>query len=279
MEEILDTIKNRKIILILMLIPFIYTYSMFFGFSGALPAQDYPYDYYETDQYLADDPGDFNTLILPWHGYMDYAWNRNADKRLANVARSFFTKPAIAGDNMEVGGIYSSSDCPRSHYVESILGRNTTGFGKLLVLVNVKYIILKKEVDYKKYLTFLEDQQDLTLVKNTTNLLLYKNQNHVYKIYQADDPAGRDAVPLDYEKLSPTRYSISVPDMKYVVFTEPYSESWSLGASSPIEGQVVNVFEHESGGEIRRSAIPLFAGCLVSLAAFMCLVMSLRKTA
>jgi len=81
---------------------------MFFGFSGALVSQDYPADYYEINSYISSDTGDFNTLALPWHMYMDYSWNKNQDKRLANVAPTFFTKPVISGDNMEVGGIYSN---------------------------------------------------------------------------------------------------------------------------------------------------------------------------
>ncbi len=48
-------------------------------------------------------------------------------------------------------------------------------------------------------------------------------------------------------------------------------------ASSPIEGQAVNVFEYESGGEIRRSAIPLIVGCLVSVVTFMCLLFLLMQ--
>ncbi|MFH1432376.1 MAG: hypothetical protein ABIG84_04115, partial [archaeon] len=54
---------------ILIILPVIYSYMMFFGFSGALPAQDYPADYYGMDAYLSNDKSDFNTLVLPWHQY------------------------------------------------------------------------------------------------------------------------------------------------------------------------------------------------------------------
>ena len=257
----------------LLIIPFIYTPAMFFGFSGALPAQDYPEDYYEIDAYLNTDQEDFNTLILPWHGYMDYSWNKNTDKRLANIAASFFTKPVIAGDNMEVGTIYSSSNSPRSKYIESILKENTTQLGKLLIPVNVKYIILKKEVDYRRYL-YLKDQQDLTLVKNTTSLLLYKNQNPVYKIYQAD---GKDIAPLEYEKISPAKYRIAAPTKKYVIFTEP--GAWQLGASPRQKHHPVNVFEYAGGREITRETAPRITGAIISAVALICLLIALKKTA
>ena len=271
----MERIKNRFVPLILLIIPFIYTPAMFFGFSGALPAQDYPGDYYETDEYLNTDTGDFMTLILPWHLYMDYSWNKNADKRLANTAQSFFTKPVISGDNMEVGGIYSSSNNPRSKYIESMLAQNTSQLGKLLIPLNVKYIILKKEVDYRGYLALLESQEDIILIKNTTNILLYKNTNPVYKIYQTDDM--EDIAPLEYEKISAYRYKIAAPDKKYVVFTEP--GNWRISASAPLKDQPVNVFEYRSGTEITKETTPLIAGCIISVATFICLLIALKRGA
>jgi hypothetical protein len=50
----------------------------------------------------------------------------------------------------------------------------------------VKYIILAKESDYKKY-DFLFKQNDLELVKETDTLYVLKNKNQVAKIYQTDD--------------------------------------------------------------------------------------------
>ena len=39
--------------------------------------------------------------------------------------------------------------------------------------------------------------------------MLFRNENMEYRIYQADNPAGRDAVFPDYEILSRFRYRIS----------------------------------------------------------------------
>ena len=59
----------------------------------------------------------------------------------------------------------------------------------------------------------------------------------------------KDIAPLEYEKISAYRYRIAAPDKKYVVFTEPYSESWMLGASAPLEDRAVNVFEYTGGAK------------------------------
>jgi len=202
--------------------------------------------------------------------YMDYSWNKNQDKRLANVAPSFFTKPVISGDNMEVGGIYSSSNNPRSKYIEDILNPDTTDLGAKLAIINVKYVLLNKEADYKRY-SFLET--DLALIKNTTNLMLFKNSNPTYKIYQTDDFVNIES--LDYEKTA-DGYRIETPKMKYVVLTETYSDSWTLPASTKLKESPVNAWEYAGGNEIRR-VNTLFLGYFISFATLILLAAGISR--
>jgi hypothetical protein len=125
--------------------------------------------------------------------------------------------------------------------------------GKLISILNIKYVILAKESDYKKYF-FLLNQTDLELVKNTKNIFLFKNKNDVSKIYQTDDIDNIDAqkVGLSYEQLNPVRYRLEDNrSKKYVVFAEPFSKDWKLGGKAPLQAYgVVNAFEN-SGKEIR----------------------------
>ncbi|MFH1432361.1 MAG: hypothetical protein ABIG84_04040 [archaeon] len=264
----IESIKKNYILLI---IPLIYTTGMF-TLSAALPSQDYPEDYYEMDAYLNSDKQDFNTLVLPWHQYMDYSWNKNKDKRLANVARSFFQKPTITGDNMETGRIYSSSNNPRSEYIEQTLKENTTSIGKSLARINVKYVMLKKEVDYQKYQEFLQNQTDLTLIKNTTNLLLYVNNNPTYIIYQTD---GDDITPLSYEKISDTHYFIEEPEKKYVVLTDTYDNSWTLGQSKKQQSQPTNIWEYSKDRELKKTTS--YTGYIISIITFIIIMAKDKK--
>lgn len=278
-QIIKEKTKLKNIIIVIaLLVPFIYSFKMFFAFASQLVPQDYPHDYYETDLYLKNDTGDFNVLFLPWHLYMDFSWNKNKDKRIANPAGSFFTKPVIAGDNMEAGGIYSSSNNLRSKYIESALKqKNTTNLGSKLVSINAKYIILAKEVDYRNYL-FLANQSDLTLVKNSTNLLLFKNINPTYRIYQADDLESQHITPLSYKKISPLNYKISRPDKKYIVFTEPYSESWKLEGSRQLKNQHINIYEYEDGSEITHTTNHTqWMGYIITAIALLYLLICLRQ--
>jgi len=244
---------------------FLYSYMMFFAFSGQLTSQQYPDDYYEIRYLLENDTSkDFNTLILPWHNYMDFSWNENRHKRLANPATHFFAN-TISADNMEAENIYSQSQNPHSAYIESTL-KNTTDLASKLVRVNVRYIILQKEVDYKDYL-YLKDQPNLILIKETPNLILFKNANPTYKIYQTDNPEDtKNMTPLTYKKLSPFRYEIAEPKKKYLVFTDRYDPSWKLKGSRHLEDTHINVYGYENGRYIiHTSCYQFLLGFIISL--------------
>ncbi len=57
-----------------------------------------------------------------------------------------------------------------------------TDFGEKMVLLNVKYVLLTKEVDYRGYF-FLFNQTDLEFVKETPNFYLFKNNHPVSRFY------------------------------------------------------------------------------------------------
>jgi hypothetical protein len=88
---------------------------------------------------------------------------------------------------MEAGPIYSSSSNPVSRYIEFLLGKKDKieNFGELVAPINVKYIILTKEVDYEKY-DFLNKQKDLELIMDTENLVVFRNLHPVSRLYQVD---------------------------------------------------------------------------------------------
>ena len=46
-------------------LPFLYSLNMLWGFDHELRATNFPRDWYETDQYLMEQEGDFSVLFLP----------------------------------------------------------------------------------------------------------------------------------------------------------------------------------------------------------------------
>ncbi len=225
--------------------PFIYSYTMFFGFHGQLESVDYPETWYETDDYLNKDKDDFNILFLPWHQYMTFRFNPK--QRIANPADRFFTKPVIQGDNMEAGDIYSQSLNPLSKYIEFLLFNNKKydNFGELVKPLNIKYIILAKEVDWQRY-QFLHNQTDLELVIENEDLLVFKNTHKTSPVYGTDETLTKDdwnqflnnytfdLEPLEVEKKSPIKYILQEnPTKQYLVFTEKFSDGWRYGDQKP----------------------------------------------
>lgn len=243
------------IINISLITPLIYSLTFFNGFAGQIKPTDYPSDWYEINNFLNEEKQDFKILFLPWHKYMDFGWINNTNKRIANPARYFFDKEVISGINDEIGTIYREVNSPEQVYIDSLLDKrdNITDFGELISILNVKYVILTKESDYKKYF-FLFNQTDLALVKETKTLYIFKNKNDILKIYQTDDISNTriEKAGLDYEKINPVRYKLeNNASKKYIVFTEPYSEDWRLDGKQPVKAYgVVNAFEN-NGKEIR----------------------------
>ena len=237
--------------------PIIYSYTMFFGFHDQLETVDYPKTWYELDDYLNNDEDDFNVLFLPWHMYMDFRFNPK--QRIANPASAFFTKPIIQGDNMEAGGIYSQSTNPISKYIEFLLSNNQkyNNFGELVKPLNIKYIILAKEVDWHLY-TFLINQTDLELVIDNEDLLVFKNNHETSPVYETNtlltkddwndlinNTSTLDLTPIETEKKSPIKYIFQEePTKRYLVFSERFSDGWRYGKQKPEQYLgAINVFE------------------------------------
>lgn len=280
-----DVDKRKKIlsmgvVSLALVTPFIYSFTIFNGFWEQLKPVDYPGDWHGVNEYLNEDTQDFNLLFFPWHGYMDFKWIPNAQKRILNPASSFFDKPVIKGENVEIGTVYTQSTSSTQQYIQFLLEKRDyiRNLGELLTPLNVKYILLTKEADYKNYV-FLFNQTDLELVKETENFYVFKNERDISKIYgvncvsyirdwselleksKTEDITERlylidsasaniDASEcgkrvLNYEKESPVKYKITEESLvKYIVFTEAFNENWKMGKESPLKAHgVVNAYE------------------------------------
>ena len=267
------------VVIMALAVPLVYSFAFFNGFAGQLKAADYPDDWYEVNELLSKDERDFNVLFFPWHQYMNFHWVPNKDKRIGNPAQNFFDKEIITGKNVEIGEIYRQMYSPEQLYIDFLIKEkdNIKNFGELIAPLNIKYILLTKEVDYKKYF-FLFNQSDLELDRETENFYVFKNRHEVAKFYEVDsmvyirdwgellersnneditgriyligDLSGDEQVNSSkglpgYEKKSPVKYELDeAPSRKYLVFTEPYAESWELGRKKPIPAYgIVNAYK------------------------------------
>ncbi len=170
---------------IFLILPFIYTPTIFGGFWGQLKPVFYPASWSKINKKLNEDKNDYLTLFFPWHQYMRFGFANNLV--LANPAPRFFTKPILSAQNYETKSLYSHDTRPEALHIEGLLsmekeGINLAGekvfdrikWGESTAVIGVKYIILAKESDWETY-KFLDKSPDLGKIFEDQLLILYRN--------------------------------------------------------------------------------------------------------
>ena len=159
-------------LLIVMQAPF-----LLFGFKNQVHPVNYPQDWQQIDEYIishqdANSSSDCKDLILflPWHLYMSFSW---IGSLVVNPANSFFSCPVIQGTNMEWAGIYDNSGDKNGMIIKEWLEKKNEPDSLINQGLNIKYIILAKEVDWQEY-QWLDKIDELKLVKETDTLKLYE---------------------------------------------------------------------------------------------------------
>ncbi len=262
----LREIPGGRYRVVLLLVPLIFSFTMFTGFCGQLVPTDFPRDWYEVRAYLDSKGHDYRILFLPWHGYMDFSWIKNRDKRIHTPAALFFNQRVVQASNVEIIGKYRELFTPDQAFVDYLIyhGNDVHRMGELLSLLNVRYVILAKEVDYKSY-QFLFRQKDLKLVTETEHLYLLENLHPSFSVYQTSglsyvsNPeelirlsdkvdvtqrlylfgSGKDSGPSGSEPLghrwTGSGYELTErPTKRYIVVTEPFSKSWRYDERTPM---------------------------------------------
>lgn len=262
-EKSLKNFAVEKVVSVLILfVPLIYSFTFFNGFAGQVKPCDFPEDWYLVKEFLKGDKEEFRVLFFPWHLYMDFHWIPNKDKRIANPAQNFFAQQVISAKNIEIPNVYRQVFRPYQVYIDYLLSKKNeiTNFGKLVSIIGVKYILLTKEVDYKDY-WFLFNQSDLELVMETKNFYVFRNKAFKGLIFSVNELPSikhweeliklsktkeweKEYEKIEYKKISPVKYVImSNKTLKFIVFTEEYSEEWKLNNQRPIKAyNVVNAY-------------------------------------
>jgi hypothetical protein len=255
-----------------------------FGFAGQIRNLDYPSEWYEIRASIDQDASDYRILILPWHLYMHQSW---VGRKIANPAPSFFDKPFLAGENMEWGGIETQSTNPEQFYVQLLLNNRirVKDFGNLLAPLNIKYIVLLKELDYREY-DFLYNQTDLSVVNENEMVTLFENQHETSKFYMVNDVRnvtdwsrlidisstedllshlyiiGQENASastsvqsyefLNYREISPVEYEVDAPENGYVIFSDFYDSNWASNNEIPVSNLgLSNAFYINEPGPVR----------------------------
>lgn len=146
------------------------------GALGQVKPVNYPRDWQEVNEFIKSESYqvesqkcDGKILFLPWHLYMSFNWIGNI---VNTPARIFFDCPVISGTNMEAGQIYDNSLSEEGKKVSAWI--YVKGEGELLKdeKMNIKYIILAKEVDWLNY-NWLDERPEVELIEETETLKVY----------------------------------------------------------------------------------------------------------
>lgn len=154
-----------------LLIPFLLTPTMLWGFAGQLKTSHYPPDWTQLNQQLNQPDITGRGLFLPWHQYMEFDF---AGRIIANPAEKFFDKPLIISDNPEFAGISPAYPNDDKRRIEQALTAPET-LPDILNQLNIQFVILAKENDSQDY-AFLDSSPNLKLVTETETLKYYKNE-------------------------------------------------------------------------------------------------------
>ncbi len=162
---------------VILLLPLLYTPTMFWGFARQLRPRQYPADWYAVNAVLRADTSDGRVLFLPWHLYMSYGF---AGRIIESPAAAFFDRPVLASNELEfMGATPTAPNAQKSLLTHVVLPGASRGtrLGYQLRPLHIKYVLLAKEYDYKKY-AYLHKQRDLTAIRETPHLILYEVATH-----------------------------------------------------------------------------------------------------
>ncbi len=275
------SVSNRRALAVLLIaIPCVYTYTMFWGFDGNVRTAHFPASWASADALMGDKSG--KVIAFPWHLYVAFPWNHDAST--PNPAASYFRREVIVSPDAEQHGVSNPAVDARSRYIQFLVreGSKLRHFGNLVAPLNVKYILLSKVNDWGGY-KWLYRQPDIRLVREWKDLALFENREPISQVstlgtsITVDDwggvvglsdetrltnlavhvrnprpgPISEPALPTPIPAAaavaassSAVRYKLAeAPANGYLALAEPYDHQWAYGAehASPNLG-VTNVF-------------------------------------
>lgn len=185
----IDTIRfdvSRKFAIIILLLGFIYYPGFIYGFYNEIKLAQYPSGWAKARIFLQQDKSPDRILIFPWHMYMKFRFANN--KNIYNLAEIYFDQnKTVSAHNYEIKGLYTHDYSLEQMHIDGLLRisqegedlfddrvRMTIGWGQALIPIDVKYVLLLKESDWRTY-RFLDKQKDLKKVFENENVIIYRN--------------------------------------------------------------------------------------------------------
>src|SRR5207247_3064763 len=120
--------------------------SLAFAAWGRLHTAGYPGSWDRAESAMSADPSRGAVLVLPWHAYLPFSWNR--DQTVRQPAPQFFSRHAVVATDLELGAVTLPGEDPWSR----LAGRAIDAGGPLapqLPGLGVRYVLLFHEADWR----------------------------------------------------------------------------------------------------------------------------------
>lgn len=156
-----------------LVLPLAYTPTMFDGLAGQIGPSTIPPAYQQANRLMGDGAG--QVLYLPWHLYEAQPFTEG--RVVATVGPTFFDRPVLAGQDVQIGSVYTQSTSATGAYLTALYaqGSRQRAFGAAVAPLGVEYVVLAKTVDWRSYL-WLTHQSDLSLVLDDHTLEVWRNR-------------------------------------------------------------------------------------------------------
>jgi hypothetical protein len=155
-------------------LPLYYGNGLLYGAHNQIRPSQYPAGWYEADARLLSDRHPGRVVFLPWHLYLSLHFVRNANTVILSPAPEFFSVPIVLSNDPEIPGVNRPLDGDQTSISELVRSAAAGSWADVLASRGIKYVLLAKEVDWKKY-EYLGDQSSLVRVADYGSIVLYRN--------------------------------------------------------------------------------------------------------
>ncbi len=120
------TVGSRRLVAAgLALVPLAALPDLAWGVGGQLRVSDYPQDWYEARDRVAELPGGGDVLVLPFSSYRQPTWNH--DRPVLDPLGRFLDRDTVVNDELFVSGRRIAGEDPRAAEVAEVLATDWTG--------------------------------------------------------------------------------------------------------------------------------------------------------
>jgi hypothetical protein len=160
---------RRMAAALLVVAPALLLPTLAWGAGGRLGTARYPASWTEARAAMAADPVPGVVLVLPWHLYVAFPWN--GGRVVLQPAQRFFTRRAVANDDLELRGLTVPGEDPWSPRLAPLV----TGSGPItpgLPGAGVRWVLVQKVGRWAAYPPRLAGAD---LVLDRADLALYRS--------------------------------------------------------------------------------------------------------